>query len=96
MVGTKTATTAEELLRLPDSGEKHELVRGGTTEDESCGRAARKDSDGTHLVWVVCPGTRSVVVHKSLKDTSTLTATDTLNGGEVAPGFELPVAEVFE
>lgn len=51
---------------------------------------------GTRLVWVVYPGTRSVVVHKSLKDISTLTVTDTLNGGKVAPGFELPVAEVFE
>ena len=51
---------------------------------------------GTRLVWVVYPGTRSIVVNKSLKDISTLTATDTLNDGDVVPGFEYPLAEVFE
>lgn len=48
------------------------------------------------LVWVVYPGTRSIAVHTSLKDTSTLTATDILNGGDMVPGFENPVTEVFE
>ena len=32
MVGTRTVTTAEELLRLPDSGKRHELVRGELRE----------------------------------------------------------------
>ena len=183
MVETKTVTTAEVLLRLPDSGERHELARGelrrmhpagarhgriamklgarldrySTVENLGIvlaaetgfrlsrnphtpsapdfsfvvrehvpaggppdgywdlapdlvvevvspnGTAAEVQSKvqmwleaGTRLVWVVYPGTRSVVVHKSLKDISTLTATDTLNGGEVASGFELHVAEVFE
>ncbi|QIN77804.1 Uma2 family endonuclease [Rubrobacter marinus] len=51
---------------------------------------------GSRLVWVVYPATRSVVVHRSLKDISTLTAADVLDGGEVVPGFELCVAEAFE
>lgn len=51
---------------------------------------------GVRLVWVVYPDTRSVVVHKSLKDIATLTTADTLDGASVLPGFERPVAEVFE
>ncbi len=48
------------------------------------------------LVRVVYPGIRSIAVHKTLKDTSTLTATGILNGGDMVAGFEGPVAEVFE
>ena len=51
---------------------------------------------GTRLAWVVYPGTRSSVVHKSLRESSTFVATDVLDGGEVVPGFGYPVAEVFE
>lgn len=51
---------------------------------------------GVRLVWVIYPSARSIVVHKSLKESGTLTAPDTITGGEVAPGFECPVAEVFE
>ena len=48
------------------------------------------------LVWVVYPGTRSVVAHESLKEISTFTAGNTLSGGSVVPGFELKVSEIFE
>ena len=51
---------------------------------------------GVRLVWVVYPDTRSIVVHNSPKEAVTLTAPDILTGGDVAPGFECPVAEVFE
>lgn len=50
---------------------------------------------GVRLVWVVYPDTRSIVVHKSPKEAVTLTPPDTLTGGDVAPGFECLVAEVF-
>lgn len=51
---------------------------------------------GVRLVWVVYPNTRSVVAYESLKEIRTLTASDTLDGGTVVPGFECQVAEVFE
>lgn len=51
---------------------------------------------GVRLVWVVYPDTRSVVVYGSLKEISTLTTGDTLDGGTVVPGFECPVSGVFE
>ncbi len=51
---------------------------------------------GVWLMWVVYPDTRSVVVYESLKEITTLTASDILSGSNVVPGFECPVAEVFE
>lgn len=51
---------------------------------------------GVKLVWVVYPKTRSIVVHKSLKEIFTLTEEETLSGGNVLPGFECTVNEIFE
>ena len=183
MVETRTVLTAEELLRLPGGGKRHELVRGELREmvpagarhgsvvmalavplgqhvrTERLGRVLAAETGfrisrnpdtvrapdisfvardripaggppegywdlapdlavevvspndtaaevqskvqmwleaGTRLAWVVYPGTRSIVVHKSLRESSTFVATDVLDGGEVVPGFEYPVAEVFE
>jgi Uma2 family endonuclease len=53
---------------------------------------------GTLLVWVVWPGqTRIDVWHPSRRSgpMATLGAGGTLDGGEVLPGFTLPVADVF-
>jgi len=50
---------------------------------------------GTRLVWVVSPKLQTVTVYRSLNDIATLTEKDTLEGGEVVPGFQIPVAEIF-
>jgi Uma2 family endonuclease len=50
---------------------------------------------GARLVWVVSPRLRAVTVYRSLTDIRTLTEKDTLDGGEVVPGFQFPVAELF-
>ncbi|MDQ1557424.1 MAG: hypothetical protein QOD32_484 [Pyrinomonadaceae bacterium] len=50
---------------------------------------------GARLVWVVSPKLRVVTVCRSLNDIETLTEKDTLDGGEVVPGFRFPVAELF-
>ncbi len=49
---------------------------------------------GTLLVWIVYPETRTVVVHTSA-GARTLTEADTLDGGDVLPGFTLPVRDIF-
>lgn len=49
---------------------------------------------GTRLVWVVYPNTRTVVV-RTREGARTLDENGTLEGGEVLPGFSLPVREVF-
>lgn len=50
---------------------------------------------GTRLVWVVSPKLCNVTVYRSLTDIETLTEKDTLNGGDVVPGFQFPISEIF-
>ena len=50
---------------------------------------------GTQMVVVVNPRNRSVKVHRSPTDVVTLTMEDTLDGGDVVPGWRMPVADIF-
>ena len=50
---------------------------------------------GTRMVAVVNPRGRTVTLRTSEKDITVLTEEDTLDGGEVVPGWRLPVAAVF-
>lgn len=53
-------------------------------------------ADGVRLVWVVNPRTSSVRVHSANSLQSVrLTEAYTLDGGEVLPGFTLPVRDIF-
>ena len=53
-------------------------------------------SFGVLAVWVVDPDTRAVDIHRMDTPVSTLTADDDLDGGDILPGFMLPVREVFD
>jgi hypothetical protein len=46
------------------------------------------------MVVMVNPRDRTVSVHTP-KSVITLTESDTLDGGDVVPGWRLPVAEIF-
>lgn len=50
---------------------------------------------GARMVWLVSPKLHTVTVYRSLTDIVTLTEKDTLNGGDVVPGFEIKVSEIF-
>jgi Uma2 family endonuclease len=50
---------------------------------------------GCQMVWVVDPQTRTVSVYRSRSEISVLTAEETLSGGDVLPGFSVPVAAIF-
>jgi Uma2 family endonuclease len=52
-------------------------------------------ASGTRMVWVVSPKLKTVTVYRSLTDIITLTEKDILDGGDVIPGFQIPVAEIF-
>lgn len=50
---------------------------------------------GAKLVWVIDPDAHTAKVHPSPADPTELTAADALDGGEVLPGFRLPLADLF-
>ena len=50
---------------------------------------------GTHLVWVVEPKSKTVMVYRSETDIKLLTRNDTLTGEDIVEGFSCPVAELF-
>lgn len=50
---------------------------------------------GGSLVWAVWPLRRTVVVYEPDQPPRELTDADTLDGGDILPGFTLPVAAIF-
>jgi Uma2 family endonuclease len=50
---------------------------------------------GVPLLWVVYPRQRTVTVYAAGREPRTLRGGDALDGGDVLPGFRLPLAEVF-
>ena len=50
---------------------------------------------GAVCVWVIDPEDRTVTIHQSRNKNVVLTSTDTLDGGDLLPGFSLPVDKVF-
>jgi Uma2 family endonuclease len=50
---------------------------------------------GTRLVWLVDPDTRTVRVYTAPEEPTVLTEADTLDGGEVLPGFSLSLKQLF-
>ena len=72
-----------------------EVLSDGNTKSE----IARKREDyftaGTQLVWIVEPDDRTVAVYTDPDTFTLLNEADTLTGGGVLPGFELPLAEFF-
>jgi len=50
---------------------------------------------GCRAVWVVDPGKRTVAVYESGRQEVRFSIADELQGGDLLPGFRLPVAEIF-
>ena len=50
---------------------------------------------GCTVVWVVDPSDQTVTIHRREAAAQLLGPSDRLNGGEVLPGFQLPVDEIF-
>jgi Uma2 family endonuclease len=51
---------------------------------------------GARQVWVVDPRNRTVTIHVAGLAERTLTAEDTLEGGEILPGFTCKVSDFFD
>lgn len=52
-------------------------------------------SADARLVWTVDPKTRTIKVYEGPNAATVLAEADELTGGDVVPGFRLPVAEIF-
>jgi Uma2 family endonuclease len=50
---------------------------------------------GCAAVWVIDPRLQTVTTYRSRTDASVKTVAETLDGGDVVPGFSCPVAELF-
>jgi Uma2 family endonuclease len=50
---------------------------------------------GVRLMWIIYPQQKQVVVHRPDGTSETLGAADTLTGGDVLPGFTLPLDRLF-
>jgi Uma2 family endonuclease len=51
---------------------------------------------GVRLVWVIDPRKRSADVYTAPDKKASIDASGTLDGGDVLPGFRLPLAKLFE
>ena len=72
-----------------------EIASIDKTMADLAAKAAEYLEAGAALVWVVGPESRQVLVHRRGFPTLTLSESNTLDGGEVLPGFELPISRLF-
>jgi Uma2 family endonuclease len=73
-----------------------EVLSPSNTDAEMTRKLGDYFAAGVRLVWYVDPPTRSVTVYTGPDASRNLSDTDTLDGGEVLPGFSSPVAAIFE
>ena len=73
-----------------------EIVSLTNLAEEIDGKVTDYFQSGVHLVWVFDPDTGRVYVYQSPTQVSILERTDTLDGGEVLPGFQLPIVQLYE
>ena len=72
-----------------------EVISPGDTYTEVQEKILEWLDAGTRMVIAVNPRRRVVTVYRSLADISILTENDTLDGGDVVPGWSMPVRDVF-
>ncbi len=72
-----------------------EVLSEGNTPREMARKVSEYVASGCRLVWLVDLRTRSVAVYTSLVKPSVLTEKQTLTGGDVLPGFRLPLRKLF-
>lgn len=73
-----------------------EVISKSNTPKEMEHKLREYFSAGTSLVWYVYPETRTLRVFTSPDDVVELEETQTLGGGDVLPGFSLPLSRLFQ
>lgn len=72
-----------------------EVLSKGNTRAEMARKLREYFAAGTRLVWLVDPRTRTVRVHSGPRTSRRLGPGDVLDGGDVLPGFTLPLQDLF-
>lgn len=84
----------EEIWKLaPDLAV--EVISRGNTRQEMTRKLADYFSSGVRLVWYIYPAACEVQIYESPDKCVTLTAQETLDGGNVLPGFRLLLSTLF-
>jgi Uma2 family endonuclease len=73
-----------------------EVLSEGNTREEMERKLKEYFLSEVQLVWYIDPRKRVVRVYTSPDDVTELSETDALDGGDVLPGFSVPVAQLFE
>jgi Uma2 family endonuclease len=84
----------EKFLRIPPDLVV-EVTSPGDRPTEIEAKNAEWLAFGVRLLWQVNPAGRTVTVHRPGTESTTLTAADEIDGGDVLPGFRCRVAEFF-
>jgi Uma2 family endonuclease len=89
-------------LEYPDDPIPHlhpdiavEVLSEGNTKEEMRRKVREYFFSGASLVWLVDPDMRTARVYTSPDESTALTEADALDGGDVLPGFSLPLKELF-
>jgi Uma2 family endonuclease len=72
-----------------------EVMSPSNTAREMEKKAALYFGAGARAVWVFNPKKRTAAVYTSPSDVRVLSEQDTLEGGEVLPGFKLELSKLF-
>jgi len=72
-----------------------EVLRKGNTQAETDRKNREFFDAGVRMVWVVDPGTRSAQVYLAPHRSIVVREDQSLDGGEVLPGFSVALAELF-
>ena len=74
-----------------------EVVSPTNTRAELRQKMIEYFASGTRLVWIVDPLTRTAAVHRNAEQAErVLGIEETIDGGDVLPGFTMAVADMFE
>ena len=72
-----------------------EVLSRSNTKTEMARKRREYFKAGVRLVWEVDPRARTVAVYEAPEGAILLEVGQTLDGGEVLPGFALPLADLF-
>jgi len=72
-----------------------EVLSEGNTPAEMARKRTECFTAGVRILWLVDPRARTVVVDTAPGPARTLRESDALDGGDVLPGFTLPLRELF-